>query len=203
MQGTMRHTLTISSPIPAARMIRDGSGSVGKTITTNKAFAGTIAAGSVTAVGHNITTSQLVAVFWTDSDGVAWRRYGITAGTVSGNVIPVDSGGNGDVLPTSGTVTICAATILTSSSTPAIPQITGSQMLQFLASCDQWGAMQFFSDAGTTCILELDADNNGEGVAWCKGSPLAIPFTAALAQINAYNASAKAAATWTITALLV
>lgn len=203
MQGRLVTTLTIGSPAPTARMAREGSGSAGKTIATNKAFAGTIAAGSVTAAGHNITTGAKVALFWTDTAGVARRRYGITAGTVAGNVIPVGSGGgSGDALPTSGEVAICAVTTLTAGTTPAIPAITGSQMLQFLASCDQEGVLQFFSDAGTTSILVVDAHDVQEGFSWCQGGPAAVPFSAAIAQIDAYNAAVGKSATWTITALL-
>jgi hypothetical protein len=204
MQGVLKRTLTLSAPAPTVSITLTGSGIVYKDVTTALAFAGTIASGTVTAAGHDITTGKLVAVFWTDANGVSRRRYGITAGTVSGNAIPVGSGGgSGDALPSTGAVTICAATILTGSTTPAIPALTGSQMLQFLVQCSQWGALDFFSDAGTTNILHVDATAAGEGTDWSQNDPAARPFSAALAQINAYNASAKTAATWSIRALLV
>jgi len=199
MQGRLVSTLTIGSPAPSARMLREGSGSVSKTVATPKGFAATISAGSVTAAGHNITTGQKVAVFWTDATtGLPKRRYDVTAGTVAGNVVPVGSGGGaGDVLPTSGAIIISGVTTVNTLA------LTGSQMMQLLASCDQRGLCQLFSDAGTTSILVADATAAGEGVAWCQGGPIAAPFSASVAQVNAYNASTTTAATWTITALLI
>lgn len=195
MQGRLVSSLTIGSPAPTVRMLREGSGSVGKTIAMDAGYAGTISSGSVTAAGHNIQTGDKVAVFSVVAGSVV-RRYDITAGTVAGNVIPLGSGGgSGDSLPTSGAVVICKATTITNLS------LTGSEMKQFCASCDQRGVLQLFSDAGTTSILAADALSAGEGVAWCDGGPISVPFSAAVAQVNAYNGSTSAA-TWTITALL-
>ena len=64
--------------------------------------------GTVTAAGHNISTGNTVAVFWTGGS-----RDGCTAGTVSGSAVPI-TGGEGDNLPTQATaVTICKATTTT------------------------------------------------------------------------------------------
>lgn len=47
--------------------------------------------------GHGIATGNVIHVYWGTG-----KRIGVTAGTVSGNVVPI-SGGSGDVLPVTST----------------------------------------------------------------------------------------------------
>lgn len=49
------------------------------------------------AGGHGVTTGARIDVYWTVG-GVDGSRYGMTVGTVAGDVVPVD-GGTGDNLP--------------------------------------------------------------------------------------------------------
>jgi len=51
------------------------------------------------STGHGVMTGNTVDVFWNDG---ANSRTGMTAGTVSGNSVPID-GGSGDVLPAATT----------------------------------------------------------------------------------------------------
>jgi len=53
--------------------------------------------------GHGIQTADVVDVYW--SGGV---RYGVTVGTVAGNVVPLTDSGAGDVYPAQGTTLIVA-----------------------------------------------------------------------------------------------
>lgn len=56
--------------------------------------------------GHGINTGDRVDVYWTVA-GTAYKRYGVTVGTVSGTSVPIDLG-SGDNLPTVGTDIILA-----------------------------------------------------------------------------------------------
>ena len=85
------HLGTYDVSIPAAEQ---GNLSTRSTDTT-----GTI---TMDSGSHSISTSDVIDIFWEES-GVKGRRYGVTAGTVSGADIPI-SGGTGDVLPSAAEV---------------------------------------------------------------------------------------------------
>lgn len=48
--------------------------------------------------GHGITTGQRLDIYWVDGSGVPGHRRGVTVGTVSGDLVPIDLGA-GDNLP--------------------------------------------------------------------------------------------------------
>jgi hypothetical protein len=74
-----------STPIPAAKT---------GTLTTR----GSDTEGTLTlAAGHGVVTGDVADVYWSIGN-VNYVRYSVTVGTVSGNSVPISSGG-GDTLP--------------------------------------------------------------------------------------------------------
>jgi hypothetical protein len=196
MSITARRTtsLTINSPLTSIRTTREGSGNVGRSIAVPAGYAGTISSGTVTATGHNISTGNKVAVFWYDATtGAPKRRYGITAGTVAGDAVPIGSGGGtGDTLPASGAVVICKATVDTGLS------LTGSAMNTFHCQLSRRGCVDI-QDSGNSTLKLVDALDAGEGYSWMEGDGTA-PFSAAVAGLHCYNGSTTA---MTVTAAAV
>lgn len=143
----------------AARVVASPVGDVGP------AKAGTLTArtdldtGEMTIVGHGMTAGQKVDVFW---DG--GRRYGMTVGTIAGNVVPID-GGAGDDLPA-----------LTTDLTAMVPasfdceNLTGNRVVGIVGIGN--GARGFVrlvhTDGSEIVRYEFTPDQTGDG--WPAGS---------------------------------
>lgn len=104
---TVTHAQSITGggvSIQSLPIVRTNSGPIGLEDTLDAAKTGQLTTrtdantGTLTmASGHGITTGQIIDIFW--AGGV---QYGVTAGTVSVNSVPIDSG-IGDDLPTNMT----------------------------------------------------------------------------------------------------
>jgi len=144
------------------------------------------------ATGHGISTSDKVAVYWTES-GVTGMRYGMTA-TVSGDNITVD-GGSGDNLPTQDN-----AVTIHKEETYAVA-FDGDDMSMVAARCDAWGHVRFETSVPATLkAVELEA---GRVWHWADSGEETRPITGtAVAQVTASQSGSSGTANLKVKALL-
>ena len=97
--GKLTSTLAITNAAgTTVRINRTGGGQAGRSMTLPAAYAGGLTTrtndteGTVTAAGHNISTGNTVAVFWTGGS-----RYGGRPTPSAGSAMPI----------TAATATIC------------------------------------------------------------------------------------------------
>jgi len=181
--------------------VRETEGGTPRQVTLPVGKAGTLSTrtdadtGEVTlSGGHGITTGMLVDVHW-----VGGVRYGITAGTVAGNVVPIDAGA-GDDLPAQATAVVM---------TPVV-QINGDiggdelSILVFEVAYPPNStatAHLDFQDADDDSIAEIDAVAN-EPQSWDVDAGSDNPFTGdPITKIMASNGSATQEGVLTLIAL--
>jgi len=117
--------------------------------------------GSLTmSASHGITDGQLLDVFWSSGS-----RRGMTVGTVSTNVVPID-GGSGDDLP-------IATTAITAMVPVAVEFVVdGDTVLGFGVTSAAIGYIVFIDDAAAViAAATYKITTAGYGKVWATGSP--------------------------------
>lgn len=107
--------------------------------------------GTVTlSTGHGIATGNIVDLYWSGG-----RRYGVVAGTVSGNDVPI-SGGAGDILPAQTTAVVMSkqVTINAAIDGDAVKAIVVCP--KFATPTEASKLHATFKDAASVVIKELD-----------------------------------------------
>jgi hypothetical protein len=124
--------------------------------------------GSLTMTGgHGITTGQRLDVYWTLA-GVNYARRGMTVGTVSTNVVPID-GGAGDVLPAAA-----------SSITAMVPvqELVGfvGDNATLLTAYSNRSALVVFTDGSDVELGAFHIKGNGYAESWDSDSGVTNPL---------------------------
>lgn len=148
-EGVIKEQLSASAMIP---------GKAGVLSTRGSNTAGTI-----TGTSHGITTGDAVSVFWPGG-----KRYGVVAGTVDGDDVPI-SGGSGDNLPLADVeVVICKEQEI-------ITGFDAARASLFAVKLGVAGIVQFrdTTDANSL-VVALPA---GSDYDWANDSGIANPFT--------------------------
>ena len=150
--------LTISGDVGGIQvnstLTRTAAGQIGHDLTLNAAKAGALTTrtndttGSLTlATGHGIETADVIDLYW---DG--GRRYGVSVGTVVGDVVPI-SGGAGDVLPAQDTA-------ITAAECQIIDTDFDADLLAAIAALATARGHLSFYEAGEVLALSLDLAAN-------------------------------------------
>ena len=128
-------------------------------------------AGTVTMddAGHLISTGAEVDIYWQDADGIWYRAYGATNGTVSGTSVPF-TGASGTVLPAADT-TVYVSEV----QTYTISSFAGNDMTALVAACDVAAAtIRLILASGPTTHLVIEIPSTGAYGWWGVGTnPLA------------------------------
>lgn len=122
--------------------------------TNASSSTGTLTMGA----GHGFTTGEVVDLFWVDTAGLYHSRRRVTLGSVSGNSVPIASGGTGANLPVTGTVINVMAPIMV----PAVFDCTGLVLLGL--ETDQHGCFAFLD--GSNVVQFEKAIGPGETYEW-------------------------------------
>lgn len=128
--------------------------------------AGTTGTATLSA-GHNITTGQVVDIFWEGG-----RRLGVIVGTVAALVVPLTDSGVGDTLPADGTSIFIAPRISLDF------RISGSALIALLLSTVSGGAFNFINEAGVSQFQK--ALGATSAYSWYEGCGRITPFRVTL-----------------------
>jgi hypothetical protein len=127
------------------------------------------------APGHGITTGQRLDVYWTDpTTGLAMCQYGVTAGTVATNSVPIDLG-VGDNLPLVNT----AVTVMVPTNYPFT--VTAANLSSLLVGCASRAMVVFMSSVPAVvkaCLVDQD-----RGYLWDDSDEATTPFGANVATV--------------------
>lgn len=140
---------------------------ISTTATAAAAKAGTLTArtdadtGSATVASHGLADGDIVDLYWTGGS-----RYGMTVGTISGNVIPLDGGAGTDLPATSTAVKIVKQQVLDI-------DFVANKAKWILASGDKRSTILFYE--GSTLRLALVV-NAGEPWFWISDQLIANPL---------------------------
>jgi hypothetical protein len=120
--------------------------------------------------GHGITTGMTVDVYWGSGS-----RYGVTVGTVAGNVVPISSG-TGDVLPAQDTAVVLTPQVQITISLDGDNLSLFGIKAEFADSGSTAKAQVTFHDATDAVIAHLDLNANQVTVIDVEGGD-ANPFS--------------------------
>jgi len=127
--------------------------------------------GSVTAAGHGLTTADKANIFW--GGATPGCRYGVTVGTVAGDVVPFTAGA-GDNLPAEDTAVTIAEVVVIDCA-----DLDGDKVQIFAVVCDKRAHIAFMdvdeAVVGTT-TGQSDLSAN-EPWYWAKESGPANPLS--------------------------
>jgi hypothetical protein len=130
------------------------------TVTRSSNNAGTL----TLETGHGIATGNRLDVFWLDpTTGQQRCQHKITAGTVSGNSVPI-SGGLGDNLPP------LAATAITVQRVSEFDFLLNTPDLIALSVGGNAGGKVVLENAGGTVVHHQTLTSGGGGATWLTGS---------------------------------
>lgn len=134
---------TISGPRNAAYNPTTPAAKTSTAYTHSTSSAASLTFGA----GHGFTTGQALDLFWVIG-GVQHSRRRCVVGTVSGNTVPIASGGTGDSLPSvDGTVFQAMSPVVMTSG------LVGNNLSAFCLSTSVYGAIALF-DSGPTLLIE-------------------------------------------------
>lgn len=127
------------------------------------------------AAGHGFGTGNRLDVYWLNADGTTGRRYGVAAGTVATNSVPI-SGGAGDSLPANATAI-----------TAMVPQlesfpVTAANMSALLCSAAVPATLVFRSSVPAVVASVLLTGPNG-GYVWESTGGATTPFGSDVADV--------------------
>lgn len=155
IQGTVSRT--VDGQLSAEVSLAAGKAGSLTTRTDNNTGEATL------ATGHGITDGAIVDVYW---DG--GMRYGMTVGTVAGDVVPIDGGG-GDNLPVEDTdLVVCVQTEINL-------DFDGDDVKIVAAMSNRAGHLDFQDSADASlAAVELAAN---EPWSWVSDTGVANPLT--------------------------
>lgn len=141
--------------------------------------------------GHGISTGNRLDVYWTNTDGTQGRRYGMTAGTVATNSVPID-GGAGDNLPADE-----------SAITAMVPQletfaVTAADVIGLFVGCGG-PATAVFRESDTTLVAAISTDGPTDAYVWESTNGATTPFGADVADV--YLSHGDSAQAWPVNAV--
>jgi len=187
MQATVSQSISLAGISIQATLTRTAEGGLANQVDLAAGVAGTLSTrtdddtGEVTLTeGHGITDGDKVDVYF--SGGI---RYGMTVGTVVGNVVPVDLGA-GDNLPADdAAVVVCKQTVINI-------DFDGDDAELVAAHCTKRAHLSFL-DSGDA-VLKAQELVSGEPWFWAADSGIANPLTGnAIDEIRASNGETAAA----------
>ncbi|MCG3178308.1 MAG: hypothetical protein BIFFINMI_00634 [Phycisphaerae bacterium] len=170
---------------------RSADGQISQVVSLPAAKAGTLTTRTDDNTGvitlgdnHGISTGMIVNVHW--AGAAPGRRYGVTVGTVAGNVVPID-GGAGDNLPAQDAAVTVAEVV------EVDVDFDGDLSVLLAASCSKAVYLDVQEANGDSIVgLDLPA---GEPWVWPNGGPLANPLAGkVVGKLATANSSATAVA---------
>ena len=138
------------------------------------------------AGGHGLSTSDRIDLYWTNANGTQGRRYGITAGTVSGNSVPLTNTGAGDNLPTQGTAVTVMKPQLESFA------VTAADMVVRLVSCAAAATAVFRSSVPAT-VAAIAVNGSTTHYVWESSSGVSTPFGSNVVDVYLSHADSASA----------
>lgn len=142
---------------------------VGQLTTRSSGSAGTL----TMAASHGITTSALIDLYWSLSDGTKGSRSNVVVGTVATNSVPI-SGGAGDDLPANlSNITAMIGTVKALA-------FDGDDMIALGMNSDAFGATVSLLDASDAILSahRLPMDGGGVTYTWTSASGVTNPVAA-------------------------
>lgn len=188
MDGTLRIAASAGGVSADLVIKRTADGGIGQEVALPAGKAGTLTTrtddntGEATlTAGHGITTGMIVDVFWTGG-----RRYGVTVGTVAGNVVPLDLGA-GDNLPVATTALVVTEQVQIDM------VVDGDNVPAVFAQCTQRAHLDF-QESGGTSVKAVEIIAAGEGFFWAENCGIANPLTGnAIGKVLVSNGTVTAA----------
>jgi len=186
--GTISSNVSLAGISIQSLITREAEGQISHAVDLPAGKAGTLTTRTSDTVGeatlgtgHGILTSDVVDVYW---DGGV--RYGVTVGTVAGNIVPLTDSGDGDNLPAQGTALVVCKQISINT------DFDGDDAVMFAVHATKRSHVDF-QDSGSNSLEAVDLPAN-EVWWWAEGTGETNPLTGnAVDKVQVSNGTAEAA----------
>lgn len=186
--GTINSNVSLAGISIQSLITREAAGQISQQVELPAGKAGTLTTRTSDTVGeatlgtgHGIATGDVVDVSW--NDGV---RYGVTVGTVAGNVVPLTDSGAGDNLPVQGTDLVVSKQITINT------DFDGDDAVMFAVHSTKRSHIDF-QDSGGASLEAVDLPTN-EVWWWAEGTGEVNPLAGnAVDRVKVSNGTIEAA----------
>jgi len=186
--GTISSNVSLAGISIQSLITREAAGQISQQVELPAGKAGTLTTRTSNTVGeatlgtgHGIATGNVVDVSW---DGGV--RYGVTVGTVAGNVVPLTDSGNGDNLPAQGTDLVVSKQITINT------DFDGDDAVMFAVHSTKRSHVDF-QDSGGLSLEAVDLPSN-EVWWWAEGTGETNPLSGnAVDRVKVSNGTIEAA----------